>query len=70
MTLDASGNAYIVGDTLSTILTTTPGAFDTTCGTDGTCNAGHYDAFLTKISATADLKVTNSAPRTTPEGKV
>ncbi|HXE76040.1 MAG TPA: SBBP repeat-containing protein [Candidatus Xenobia bacterium] len=49
--VDASDNAYITGSTTSTVFPTTMGAFDTSCGTDGTCNGGSNDAFVTKINA-------------------
>jgi hypothetical protein len=57
--VDASGNAYVTGDTNSADFPTTAGAFDTVCGSDGTCNvAGSHgadnsntDVFVTKLSA-------------------
>src|SRR6266550_127337 len=41
--VDAAGNAYVTGQTLSTIFPTTPGAFQR-------ANAGSSDAFVTKIA--------------------
>jgi hypothetical protein len=53
--LDAAGNLYIAGTTLSTNFPTTVGALDTTCGTDGTCNHANpdvsHDAFVVKLNA-------------------
>jgi hypothetical protein len=42
--VDASGNAYITGDTLDADFPTTPGAFQTTYG-------GNIDAFVSKLNA-------------------
>jgi len=50
--VDSSGDAYVTGITYSTDFPTTPGALDTTCGTDGTCNGGLADAFVTKLNST------------------
>jgi len=55
LAVDGNGNAYVAGYTSSSDFPTTPGAFDTTCGSDGTCN-GHnslvyYDVFVTKLNA-------------------
>jgi len=47
--LDRSGNVYVIGRTGSSDYPTTPGAYDTQCGTDGTCN-GYFDAFVSKLS--------------------
>jgi len=44
--LDAAGNAYLTGDTRSLSFPTTPGAFDTR-------HNGSWDAFVTKLNATA-----------------
>ncbi len=51
--VDASGNAYVTGETLSTNFTLTAGALDPICGTDGNCNGGKKDAFVTKINTAA-----------------
>jgi hypothetical protein len=47
--LDASGNAYVVGSTMSADFPTTPNAFDRTCGDDGNCDA-RSDAFVVKLN--------------------
>jgi hypothetical protein len=47
--LDASGDAYIVGQTFSTNFPTTPGAFQTSCGSDK-CASGY--AFITELNPT------------------
>lgn len=55
--VDAAQNAYVTGETQSsTNFAITPGAFDTTCGTDGVCNPINNqpisDHFVTKIDTT------------------
>jgi len=49
--VDGSGDAYVTGHTNSPYFPTTPGAYDTTCGTDGLCN-GDFDAFVVKLNPT------------------
>ncbi len=62
--VDGAGNVYLVGSTTSSDFPATPGAFDTTCGTDGRCNStagwGAYDdVFVAKLNpaggGTSDL---------------
>jgi hypothetical protein len=54
---DTLGNFTMVGFTLSPNFPTTPGSYDITCGTDGTCNFdvvagfGWEDLFVTKFSS-------------------
>lgn len=48
--LDGAQNAYIAGGTASPDFPHTSGAFQSRCGTDGTCN-GLTDAFVAKIQA-------------------
>ncbi|HSE32109.1 MAG TPA: SBBP repeat-containing protein [Pyrinomonadaceae bacterium] len=51
--IDQNQNAFVSGETVSTNFPTTPGAFDTMCGTDGQCNdtgLGRIaDFFITKV---------------------
>jgi len=47
--VDGSGNAYVTGATRSSSFVTTTGVVQPKCGTDGTCNGGLYDAFVTVI---------------------
>jgi hypothetical protein len=49
LAIDAGGNAYITGSTLSGAFPVTPGAPQTTCTG---CNLGRSDAFITKLNAT------------------
>jgi len=59
--IDQSQNAFVSGETSSVNFPTTPGAFDTSCGTDGQCNFNGEnriaDFFVTKV----DTKVTGPA---------
>jgi hypothetical protein len=51
--IDGSNNVYVAGETASTDFPVTSGAYQTTCGSDGNCNAHlgsvYYDAFVTKL---------------------
>ena len=62
--IDQNQDAFVSGETASINFPTTPGAFDTTCGTDGQCNdtgSGRIaDFFITKI----DTKVTGPSSLT------
>jgi hypothetical protein len=49
--LDSSNNVYVTGATQNPSFRTTLGAFQTTCGSDGTCNGGLPDAFVTVFKA-------------------
>lgn len=49
--LDSSDDVYVTGKTSSPSFPTTSGAFQTKCGSDGTCNGGLLDAFVTEISS-------------------
>jgi hypothetical protein len=52
---DATGNAYVIGDTNSTDFPTTPGAFQTSLGGVGPRGVG--DAFVTKLNPTGSMLV-------------
>ena len=48
--VDAAGNAYVTGGTESPTFHTTPAnVVQPTCGSDGNCNNGFYDAFVTVV---------------------
>jgi hypothetical protein len=51
--IDAANRVYLTGQTISSDFPTSQGAFDTTCGTDGNCNGGAWDAFVVKIDPAA-----------------
>jgi hypothetical protein len=57
LAVDAAGNAYLYGETTSTDLPATAGAFDTACGSDGACDGGIPDVFVAKIGPTGDSLV-------------
>jgi hypothetical protein len=57
LAVDEEGNAYVFGETTSTDLPTTVGAFDTTCGDDGSCDGGTPDVFVTKVDPTGSALV-------------
>src|SRR6202035_4860509 len=48
--VDAVGDAYITGTTTSPDFPVTLGAYKKTCGTDGTCNGGINNAFVTALN--------------------
>lgn len=49
--VDSAGRAYVTGGTPNPAFPTTSGAFQTSCGSDGTCNGGLPDAFVTVINS-------------------
>lgn len=59
--LDPTGDVFVSGGTLSTNLFVTQGAFQSICGTDGTCNGGLMDAWVAKMVQSADLSISLAA---------
>ena len=55
---------FVTGATSSPNFPVIAGAFQPICGTDGTCNGGLQDGFVSKIVPGADLSITNTAPST------
>jgi archaellum component FlaF (FlaF/FlaG flagellin family) len=53
LALDAGSNVYVTGSTTSTDFPTTAGVVQPTCGTDGQCNGGLSDAFVSKLNPAA-----------------
>jgi len=66
--LDKFTAAYVSGTTLSTNFPVTAGVFQAQCGTDGTCNGGLSDAFAFKVTTSADLSISLSAPTSVTSG--
>jgi uncharacterized repeat protein (TIGR01451 family) len=66
--LDPSNNVYITGGTLSTNLPVTVHAVQKTCGTDGNCNGGFFDAWWAKIILSSDLSMTVKTSTTIKSG--
>jgi uncharacterized repeat protein (TIGR01451 family) len=60
--LDVDSGAYIAGTTTSANFPTTGGVFQPICGTDGTCNGGLSDVFVSKVSTSAELSLAVSGP--------
>ncbi|MGC9358512.1 MAG: SBBP repeat-containing protein, partial [Anaerolineae bacterium] len=48
--VDAAHHVYVIGSTNNSAFPVTTGAFDTTCGTDGACNGGYSDVFISKLN--------------------
>jgi hypothetical protein len=46
-----AGDVFIAGQTSSSGYPVTVGAYDNTCGTDGTCNGGLADVFISKLNS-------------------
>jgi uncharacterized repeat protein (TIGR01451 family) len=66
--LDPSNNVYITGGTLSTNLKVTQHAVQPTCGTDGNCNGGFFDAWWAKIVLSSDLSMAVKSSTTIKSG--
>ena len=52
--VDTTGAVYAAGITFSPDFPTSLNALDRTCGSDGACDGGAPDAFLTRLNATGD----------------
>ncbi|HEV2424793.1 MAG TPA: choice-of-anchor D domain-containing protein [Terriglobia bacterium] len=56
ITADASGNAYVTGQTNSNQLAVTSGVFQSKCGASGTCNSGaNNTAFVLKVDPSGSI---------------
>jgi len=55
--VDATGNAYLTGNTISNNFPTTPGAFISKCDLATLCNAAFANAFVTKLNPTGTALV-------------
>jgi hypothetical protein len=53
--VDSSGNAYVAGYTNSNNFPVSAGAYDTSCGSGGSCSETNADAFVTKLNASGSL---------------
>ncbi len=51
--VDSSNDAFVTGATQNSTFPTTPGAFQTTCGTAANCNGGLSDAFISVLKPDA-----------------
>ena len=51
--VDSSNDAFVTGATQNATFPTTPGAFQTTCGTAANCNGGLSDAFVSVLKPDA-----------------
>ena len=51
--MDSSNDAFVTGATQNSTFPTTPGAFQTTCGTAANCNGGLSDAFISVLKPDA-----------------
>jgi len=72
ITLDADGTAHIIGGTGSPNFPTTPGAYDTTCGPDGSCDS--TDTFIMQLrpngQGSADLHYSTFLGGSSHEGSL
>ncbi len=66
--IDAFTAAYVSGTTVSPNFPVTTGVFQTKCGTDGACNGGLSDAFAVKVTTSAVLQLSVTAPTTVASG--
>ncbi len=52
-----SFNLFVTGETISPNYPVTLGVYDNACGTDGNCDSGFYDVFVSKFTCRCDLVV-------------